>query len=592
MKHVRVAVVAASLAVAGCSERGAQAEGPQNETHPAGATQPSTSKLEFVDVAAAAGIDVVVECGDPRRWYILESNGSGAAWLDYDADGDQDLFVANGAKCVYVDDGKRIELAKSWNGARLYRNDGKLRFTDVSREALPALAIDLQNGVATGDVDDDGDTDLYLANFGRDVLLVNQGGKFVDGTAAAGLGCELYGASAAFGDVDNDGDLDLYVANYVEFDLAKPPLDGKRAVHEGVEVGWGPVQENKQGFNVGARDVFYLNDGHGRFTDATASAGLELPTALCSYAVVFSDVDRDGWQDILVANDIEPCNLFRNQGGGKFVEEGAVRGFALNADGKPTGAMGLSVEDFDGDGDMDVLRTNFDFEANSLHVNDGKGRFVDRAAAFGLAEPSMNVLGWGGGFFDADLDGDLDALVANGHVYPQAKEIGMSGWTMPTQLYECVTGANGAPTYRDVTSSAGPGLAPLTSARGIAFGDPDDDGDVDALVIDLDARPRLLENRSERRGRWLAVRTVGTASNRDGYGAVIQVEAGGKVWTREMRSTQGLYSSHDTRLSFGLGPVERVDKLVVRWPSGRRSELTDVALDRVVTVTEPEEIAR
>ncbi|MBI5433025.1 MAG: CRTAC1 family protein [Planctomycetes bacterium] len=578
MKSTWIAVVSASAALVSCGEHATQAE--------------TAGKLEFVDVAAAAGLDVVIECGDPRRWYIPESNGSGAAWLDYDGDGDIDLFVANGAKLVYLEDGKRLELAKTWNGARLYRNDGGLRFVDVTKDALPALPIDLQNGVATGDVDNDGDTDLYLVNFGRDLLLVNDGKKFVDATASAGLGCELYGASAAFGDADNDGDLDLYVANYVEFDLAKPPLEGKRAVHEGVEVGWGPVEENRQGFNVGARDVFYLNDGEGHFTDATASAGLELPRALCSYAVVFSDIDGDGWQDILVANDIEPCNLFMNRGGGKFVEEGKERGFAFNADGKPTGAMGLSVEDFDQDGDFDVLKTNFDFEPNSLHVNDGKGRFSDRAAACGLAEASMDKLGWGGGFFDADLDGDLDALVANGHVYPQATEIEMSGWKMPTQLYECVPGPSGAPTYRDATAEAGSGLAPLASARGIAFGDPDDDGDVDALVIDLDQRPRLLENRSARRGHWLAVRTVGTVSNRDGFGARIVVEAAGKRWTREMRATQGLYSSHDTRLHFGLGAAERIDKLTVRWPSGRTSELTDLDADRVVTVTEPEEIAR
>ncbi|MCE9594353.1 MAG: CRTAC1 family protein [Planctomycetes bacterium] len=549
-------------------------------------------KLEFVDVAREAGLDVVIECGDPRRWYIPESNGSGAAWLDYDGDGDIDLFIANGAKLVYHEDGKRLELASTWNGPRLYRNDGKLHFTDVSKDALPTLAIDLENAVATGDVDHDGDTDLYLANFGPDVLLVNEGGKFVDGTANAGLGCELYGASAAFGDVDNDGDLDLYVANYVQFDLAHPPLDGKREVLGGVEVGWGPIAENKQGLNAGARDVFYLNDGKGHFTDATASAGLALETPLCSYAVVFSDVDGDGWQDILVANDLEPCNLFRNQGHGKFVDEAVARGFAFNADGKPTGAMGLSVEDFDGDGDMDVLRTNFDFEANSLHVNDGHGRFTDRAAALGLAEPSIDKLGWGGGFFDADLDGDLDLLVANGHVYPQAKEVQMSGWAMPTQLYECTADAAGVIAYRDATARAGAGLSANHSARGIAFGDPDDDGDVDALVIDLDTPPRLLENRSERRGHWLAVKTIGTASNRDGFGACISVQAGARTWTREMRATQGLYSSHDTRLSFGLGRAERVDTLTVRWPSGRTSVLNDVALDRVVTVTEPEEIKR
>ncbi len=549
-------------------------------------------KFEFVDVAKAAGIDVTVECGNAKRWYIPESNGSGAAWLDYDNDGDMDLFVANGAKLKYIDDGKSLQFEEHAGGCRMYRNDGHMHFTDVTADVLPPMKIDLVNAVATGDIDNDGDTDIYLACFGPDVLLRNEGGHFVDATKEAGLGCPLFGASAAFGDVDNDGDLDLYVANYVQFDLAHPPLDGKRDVVEGVEVGFGPEGENKQGINVGAPDVFYLNDGKGHFTDATKAAGLELAKPLCSYAVVFSDIDGDGWQDILVANDVQPCNLFHNQGNGRFKEEGVERGFAFNAEGNPTGAMGLSVEDFDQDGDFDVFRTNFDLEANSLLVNDGKGHFVDRASAFGLAAPSMDKLGWGGGFFDADCDGDLDILVANGHVYPQASQIKMSPWLMPTQLYECFQNEHGSLGYRDVTAQAGSGLAPLRSSRGIAFGDPDDDGDVDALVIDLDERPRLLENRSPRRGHWLEVKLIGSKSNRDGYGAKIVVSAGGKAWTREMRTTSGLYCSHDPRLHFGLGAVSSIDRVTVRWPSGTVSSLETPALDKLLVVREASETKR
>jgi hypothetical protein len=513
--------------------------------------------------------------------------------LDHDVDGDMDLFVANGAGMRYLEDGRRLEIIPG-AGSRLYRNDGKMRFTDVTRKT-GAGRTEWINAVATGDIDNDGDPDLYLAGFGKDVLLRNDGASFVDATREAGLGCALWGAGAAFGDANGDGALDLYVANYCEFDLAHPPLNGKRNMIEGVEVAWGPEAENKQGLNRGAPDLFYFGDGQGHFREATREAGLELPSPLCSYGVVFSDVNRDGAQDILVANDLQPANLFVNRGKGEFEEEGIGRGFAFNFEGKPTSAMGLAVEDFDGDGDFDIFRTNFDFEANSMHLNDGKGQFIDDAEALGLAAPSIDRLGWGAGFFDADCDGDCDLLVANGHVYPQAKEIGMSGWLMQSQLFEAQqreeAGAANVPSnglvYVDATSRAGPGLAPPRSARGAAFADADDDGDVDVLIVDMDQAPRLLENRTPSRGRWIMVRTIGAASNRDGMGAVVSVRAGGKTHTREMRTTQGLYSSHDPRLHFGLGPVESVDFVEVSWPSGQRSRMENPPLDRLLVVTEP-----
>ncbi len=571
----RAALALPALAlVAAC---GADAEAGAADEVPAPA-------LSFVDVAPGAGIDVVNRCGDPRRWYILESNGNGAAWLDHDGDGDVDLFVGNGSGVRYVDDGARLELLRD-GSSRLYRNDGGGKFTDVT-DAAGARTTAWINAVTVGDVDGDGDPDLYLACFGPDVLLRNDGGRFVDATAEAGLGCDLWGAGAAFGDADNDGDLDLYVANYVLFDPDAPPDGGRRQVIEGVEIGYGPEAENGRGYNPGAPDVFYRGDGTGRFEEATADAGLELEAGLCSYAVIFSDVDGDGWQDLLVANDLQPCNLFRNRGDGTFADEGLARGFALNAAGQATAAMGLASADFDGDGDFDVLRTNFDFEANSLHVNDGAGRFRDAAAELGLAGASEDRLGWGGGFLDADLDGDLDLLVANGHVLPQAPEIGMHGFLQESQLFEAVQ-VDGALRYRDATAEAGPDLRALRSARGVALADYDDDGDVDALVVDLDHAPRLLENRSARRGRWIAVALEGTVGNRDAYGAVVTVEAGGRRHVREMRTNDGLYSSHDPRLHFGLGLVDRVERVTVRWPAGGRTVVEDPPLDRLLAVREP-----
>src|SRR5688572_17335252 len=281
-----------------------------------------TRRIELVDVAESAGLKLVQVSGDPRRWYIPESNGTGAAWLDHDGDGDLDLFIGNGQGMRYVDDGARLEIVPVATSA-LYRNDGGLRFTDVSAESGCARREWIQ-AVATGDVDNDGDPDLYLGCLEGGVLLRNDGGRYVDVTEGSGLTSELWAAGAAFGDVDGDGALDLYVANYCLFDRAAPPNGGKRNVIKGVEVGWGPEEENKQGFNPGAPDRFYLGDGKGGFREATSERGLELEKPLCSYAVVFSDVDLDGDQDILVANDMQPANLFVNDGGGHFTEEGVA----------------------------------------------------------------------------------------------------------------------------------------------------------------------------------------------------------------------------------------------------------------------------
>ena len=561
------------------------------------AKPPSTAapakRFEFVDVAKQAGLDVVQVCGDPRRWYIVESNGTGAAWLDYDGDGDSDLFVGNGQGLRYVDDGARLEIERKAS-SRLYRNDtpiaGPAKFADVT-DAAGARREDWINAIATGDVEGDGDLDLYLANFGRDALLRCDQGRFVDGTTQAGLGNDLWAAGASFGDADNDGDLDLYVANYCLFDLDHPPAGGKRSVIDGVEVAYGPEAENKQGFNRGAPDRFYVNDGHGKFTDATTKAGLDQVPAGCSYAAIFADVNGDGWQDVLVGNDMQPCNLFINQKNGQFVDEAQARGFAFAAGGKATAAMGLVAQDIDGDRDLDVLRTNFDFEANSLHTNDGTGMFQDVAGSLGLALASEDKLGWGAAFFDAELDGDLDLMIANGHVYPQAEQVGMHAFAQQTQLFEGEWNA-GKMHWHDVSASAGSGLTPLRSARGLAAADYDRDGDMDLVVIDLDAAPRLLENRSPRQGRWLALRLIGTTSNKFGLGARIEVHADGRVWSAVMATVSGLYSSHEPRVHFGLGARDRVDFVEVFWPSGRVSRVKGPPLDAQLTLEEPSAIDR
>lgn len=551
---------------------------------PAVVANDGLGRFHFVDIAASAGLDLVNVSGDARRWYIPESNGNGAAWFDFEDDGDLDLFIGNGQHLRYVDDGARLEVVRDAS-SKLYLNGGFLKFRDNSVEA-GADRNDWVNAVAVGDVDNDGDSDLYLGCFGPDVLLRKEGTRFVEATATSGLGNELWAASAAFGDANRDGALDLYVANYCLFDVDHPPAGGKRNVIEGVEVAWGPEGENKQGLNPGAPDAYFLNDGKGKFRAHTSEAGFELEKPLCSYGCVWSDVTDDGWPDLLVANDLQPANLFVNQGEGRFVDEALARGFAYDADGKATSAMGLIVADIDMDADLDVLRTNFDLEPNSLHLNDGQGRFQDKARAHGLAEPSVDKLGWDAAFFDADLDGDLDLLVANGHVYPQAAQVGMHDWLMSTQLFEGLPHRTYKTVWQDVTAESGPGLELLRSARGLALGDPDEDGDSDVLIVDMDEPPRFLRNDTPRRGHWLGLALVGKYGNRDAYGSRVSIKSGDRTWTREVRAASGLYSSHDPRVLVGLGAATRVDSVTIRWPSGNVQVETSVPIDRYHEIQE------
>ena len=570
----------AALALAGCG--GADGASRDDEVE--------LSHIRLVDVTADSGIGIENISGDPRRLYILESNGCGAAWLDYEGDGDMDLFVGNGQGVRYVElepegDGP-IRKLETYPGpsSRFYRNDGRFRFSDVTL-AVGARRDEWINAVATGDVDNDGDTDIYLACFGNDAFL-RRDITFTEAAEASGLDNPYWGAGAVFGDANLDGNLDLYVSNYVRFDLDDLPAGGRpAAVEGGVEIGYGPEGENGQGINPGAPDLFFLGNGHGTFVEATERAGLTLEKDLCSYACVFSDVDNDGWPDILVANDLQPCNLFMNKRG-TFVDEAVERGFAFNGEGKATSAMGLFVEDIDGDGDSDVLRTNFDMEPNCLHVNDGKGYFLERGKSHGIAACSMDRLGWGGGFLDADLDGYVDVLIANGHVMPHGEVLGMNAWAQKSQLLRGVHHRRFGIEFEDISEATGDGLQTLRSARGVAFADVDDDGDSDAIIIDIGERPRLLENRSARNGHWIGIRTIGKWSNRDGYGARITVRAGKQTWTREMRTPNGLYSAHDPRLIIGLGRIDAVDEVEIRWPSGSSQTLQSPELDRVHVITE------
>ncbi len=299
------------------------------------------------------------------------------------------------------------------------------------------------------------------------------------------------------------------------------------------------------------------------------------------------DADGDGWPDILVTNDVQPNSFFRNLGDGTFREEGEERGFARGEEGKAQAGMGLAVADVDDDGDPDAFVTNFDFEPNNLYLNDGAGMFEDVGGPAGLHEPVITRLGWGCRFLDLELDGDLDLILANGHVIRQCEEMGMSPWKMANQVFLRDGETDGRPIYREAVFPDGSPLALVESSRGVAVADVDDDGDLDVAIIDLDRRPQLLENRTPRAGHWLRVKAVGTEGARDAYGARVEVECGESVRTNWVLPNQGVYSSHDPRVHFGLGDSAVVDRLTVRFPSGATVSLADVPVDREVVVIEP-----
>jgi hypothetical protein len=517
--------------------------------------------------------------------FIPESNGCGAAWLDYDGDGDLDIYMVNGNGIEAIDGGARLRyLPDAAN--RLYRNDGDWRFTDVTEKAGVGDR-GWGNGCAVGDIDNDGDPDLYVANLGQDAFYVNQGdGTFASEGVPRGAASDRWSARAAFGDIDNDGDLDLFVASYVVFDPLNPPAGGEPLMIEGVAVMWGPEAENP-GINIGEANALFVNDGTGHFTESAKARGLLLEKPLCSYGAVFCDVDEDGWLDLLVANDAQANNLFMNRGGGHFAEEGEARGFARGANGRFQAGMGIAVSDIDDDGDPDLYVTNFDTEPNNLYINDGHGFFTDEGAAAGLHEPVIDRLGWGCAFLDVEFDGDLDLFVANGHVYPDGPAIGLSPWEMPDQFFLNETFPGEPPHFREVLfDPAGP-MAVLKSSRGVAVADADEDGDLDLLIVDMDSRPRLLENRTRAQGHWIAVLPKGTKSNRDSYGARVRVTAGGRTRTAWVLPNQGIYSSHDPRTRFGLGGTAWVDRVEVRWPSGSVAVVEGVPVDRVLTIVEP-----
>ncbi|MGH9465596.1 MAG: CRTAC1 family protein [Thermoanaerobaculia bacterium] len=527
--------------------------------------------LRFTAVPDSAGIDLVMTSGGMPSREILEVNGGGIALLDYDRDGDLDVFLANGAT---------LENPQHGPGSRLYANRGDGRFEDVT--ARVGLALERwAMGVAVGDVDGDGWDDLYVTCWGPDALLRNVAGddggrRFVDVAREAGVADDLWSTSAAFADLDGDEDLDLYVANYLEFDPTRLPSRAGNAF-KGVSVMAGPRGLTAQG------DALYENLGNGRFRDVTAAAGIRVTTGLdYGLGVRVFDFDRDGKRDLFVGNDSTEDLLFRNRGGLSFEEIAVPAGVAANGSGTTQATMGLGLSDVDGNAYPDLFLTVFSDDTNTLHLNLGDGFFDDRSAQFGLAAPSRPYLGWGCGFYDFDLDGDEDLFIANGHVYPEMDDpqVGAS-WAQRALVFERRGGRF------EPTTCAEPWCEERYHGRATAFGDLDGDRDVDVLMTTLNGPVLVLRNDAPA-ARSLAVRLAGAPPNHRAYGSVVELETAAGV-ERRWITGGGSYQSVDAPdATFGLGEAAAESlELRVRWPDGSATRIESVPADRLLVVRRP-----
>ncbi|MEE8526714.1 MAG: CRTAC1 family protein [Thermoanaerobaculia bacterium] len=521
------------------------------------------AELRFREVAEDRGVDFRHHHGGSGERYMVETMVGGLVAFDFDDDGDVDLFFVDGGRLP----GYEGEAPRS----RLYRNDGR-RFADVTTEA--GIELDVYGcGATAGDVDGDGDLDLYVTAFGPDRLLRNDGGRFADVTAEAGLGepsrsALRWTAGAAFADVDRDGDLDLYVAGYVDFTVDNHKFCGDR--ERGIRAYCQPGEYKP------IADRLYLNRGDGHFEDATFAAGLAVPPG-AGLGVVFGDLDGDGWADLYVANDETPNFLFRNRGKGVFEDLSLLSGTAYSDRGRPEAGMGVDLGDFDGDGRLDVVVTNFEFETNALYANAGDGLFTDVRWTSGFAEPTLTELAFGVAFADLDLDGDLDLAVANGHILDNAESFNsQSRYRQRNQLFENLGGGR----WREAAAS---GLDAVRASRGLVAGDFDGDGDLDLAVNNSGDRGSVYDNVGDG-GSWLAVALRTGSGNRFGVGARIEIETATGRQVREIKAGSSYLSSNPLEAHFGVGDAETVDAVTVRWPSGEIQRIRRIPVDRRLVI--------
>ena len=520
---------------------------------------------DFHNVARQAGItDSFPNGGAESKQYIIETTGSGAAFLDYDNDGLLDVFLVSGPG----------------GSNRLYHNLGNGKFADVTRE-MGLEHTGWGQGVCAGDYDNDGYTDLFVTYWGGNILYHNLGGRrFEDVTAKAHLQQDRirYNTGCAFLDYDNDGHLDLFVTNYLKFDFASTPKPGANAYcwYRGLPVACGP-----RGLPFD-HNILYHSNGDGTFTDVSEASGIAKPARNYALGVLTGDFNNDGLTDIYVACDQTPSILYINRGDGTFTDEALMRGTAYDTNGQALSGMGADSADYDGDGWPDIFRSNFSDERETLYHNRGRGEFDDATLAAGMAL-NTRFVGWGCGFFDFDNDGWKDLLLVNGHVFPEVDRLGIDvHYKDRAILYH----NNGKGKFVDISESAGPGILEKHCARGAAFGDYDNDGAVEVLVNNQNEPPSLLKQSMPPAGNWVLLKLVGVKSNRSGIGARVRLNAGGLVQIGEVRSGGSYLSQSDLRLHFGLAAARRIDWLEINWPSGVHQVEKNLPVNQVITIRE------
>ncbi len=525
----------------------------------------------FTDVAKDAGLIQPTVYGSPDNpRYILETIGCGAAFIDYDNDGWLDIFVLNGRTLDAVPEGATN---------RLYRNNRDGTFTDVTEEA-GLVRHGWACGVCVGDYNNSGYDDLFVTYWGQNVLYRNNAdGTFTDVTEEAGLSRPevRWGSGCTFLDYNRSGDLDLFVANYLEFDFETVPLPGESSVcvWKGVPVVCGP-----RGLRRG-HNLLYRNNGDGTFTDVSVASGIASATESYALSAVAADFDNDGWQDIFVAGDSSPSLFYRNNGDGTFSEEALERGCAVSEDGAEQAGMGVAVGDYDCSGSLDLFKTHFSDDTHVLYRNDGEGYFDDMTLRSGIGVETRYV-GWGAGLADLDNSGLPDIFFVTGSVYPQvAREHERYPAATPRVLFRNL----GDGRFEQLFEEAGGALAEARSSRGCAFGDFDNDGDVDILIVNLNQPPSLLRNDLAGRANWLKVKLTGVDSNRSAIGATVIASYGGRRQAQAVLSQSSFHSANDSRLHFGLGEAASAD-LEVRWPTGKTEAYPGVKANALIRIEE------
>jgi len=541
--------------------------------------------IVFLNVARESGLNAKTIYGsEHKNKYLLETTGCGVAFYDYDNDGWLDIFLVNGTRLEGFPKGEEPI-------SHLFKNNRDGTFTDVTLKAGLAHS-GWGQAVCIGDYDNDGFDDLFVTYFGKNVLYHNNGdGTFTNVSEKAGVaGAKVrWGSGCAFVDYDRDGRLDLFVANYIEMDLATAPVpESGPCLYKGIMVACGPPGLN------GGKNILYHNNGDGTFADVSDAAGITGANGTYGLGVLTADFDNDGWPDIYVANDSTASALYQNKKNGKFADVGLEAGCVLSPDGKPQAGMGVSAADYDLDGNLDIVKTNFAGDTPSLYHNRGNWNFEDTTFTAGLGKHTQ-YLGWGCGFIDFDNDGWPDILLCNGHVYPEVEQLKTeAGYAQRKLFYRNLR--NGR--FQDISTQLGLGISDPVAARGCAFGDFDNDGDIDVVVNPVNDYPQLLRCDSKLENNWLKVKTIGTKSNRSGIGARLKCvsrpsdEKNIHEQIDEVRSGGSYYSQNDLRVHFGLGNADTVQLLEIRWPSGQIDQLKNISANQLIFVKEGEGIVR